>query len=386
MKITIIGAGIGGLTTALAIKKFNPHTEIEIFEASSEIKPLGAGLALAANAIEAFKIIGLEAKILEKAQIMNGFQILDEKGKSITKTNNLKANVHFNTISSFAIHRGDLQEILMNELKDTKIHLGKKVIDFVQKDSEVEISFSDKTTIKSNCVIATDGIHSAFRKKLIPNSNIRFAGYTCWRAITENKNLLKDSNIASETWGNGKRFGIVPLKDNKIYWFACINSTKMKDESFAAFKKEDLMKAFKNFHKPVNEIIKNTTSEQLIWNDIIDFEPINKFAFDDVLLLGDAAHATTPNMGQGACQAIESAVVIAKLLAIEKNHRSAFITFEKRRMKRTSFIVKRSFQIGKVSQIENKFLSEIRNFVFRLIPESASDKQINQILKTDFNF
>jgi len=386
MKLSIIGAGIGGLTTAIAIKKFNPEIEIEIFESNKILTAAGAGLALAANAMEAFKIIGIESKILEKAQIIDGFQILNKKGKIITQTNNLQVNIDLNTVSNFSIHRADLQEILLNELNRVKVNYNKKVSTFIQNNDSVEIHFLDGSSHKSDCVIAADGIHSVFRKNLVPYSSIRFAGYTCWRAVIENNGLPIKKSFATETWADGKRFGIVPLRNNKIYWFACINSPQMKDESFASFKIRNLDFAFKGFHNPISEIIKNTKNEQLIWNDIIDFKPIQKFAFNNVLLLGDSGHATTPNMGQGACQAIESAVVIAKLLALEKNYQSAFIEFEKRRIKRTSFIVNRSFQIGKISQIQNPIISSIRNFVFSLIPESSNKKQIEQILKTDFNF
>ncbi|MCB9337546.1 MAG: FAD-dependent monooxygenase [Lewinellaceae bacterium] len=388
MKITIIGAGIGGLATAIALRKFRPDIELEIFEGSPELKAVGAGLGLAANAVAALDQIGIKEQVLSVSNVLDSFRILDAKGRLISQTNNMAINRNLQVISNFSVHRADLQRVLLAQIPDVPVHLNKRVWDFNQEGDTVHIRFADGAKTETDFVIAADGIHSIFREKLLPESTIRFAGYTCWRGVADLSNFKKLTNlnpkIASESWGLGQRFGIVPLTDGRIYWFACINAPKAKDVRFAAFGQKELAEAFGGFHAPVGELIQMTAPEKILWNDILDFAPVQQFAFGRVLLLGDAAHATTPNMGQGACQAIEDAAILGKILAKNLGPQAAFQAFEEKRLKRTAFIVKRSWQLGKLAQVGNPLLAGLRNFLLRQVPERMNEQQVKALLNVEF--
>ena len=188
---------------------------------------------------------------------------------------------------------------------------------------------------------------------------------------------------ASETWGASGRFGIVPLADNKIYWFACINAPQ-NDKAMRQFKVADLQYNFRNYHSLIPLILEQSKDEDLLWNDIIDVKPVTRYAFERIVLVGDAAHATTPNMGQGACQAIEDAVVLADELSKHGDISKAFKQFEQRRLKRTHYIVNTSWNIGKAAQINNKVLANCRNFLFRHLPSRVQDRQLEKLYKVDF--
>lgn len=392
MKISIIGAGIAGLTTAISLRKFRPDIQLEIFESCADIKAAGAGLGLGANAVAAFDHIGIKPQVLAVSNVLDGFRILDAKGRLITQTNNIAINLQLHTVSNFTVHRADLQQVLLAQLSDDMpIYLNKRVWDFRSNGIGVDIRFADGTHAATDYVIAADGIHSVFREKLLPDSKIRFAGYTCWRGVVEGKALqgMKPAtslpaNSASETWGLGKRFGIVPLTDGRIYWFACVNAPRPKDQRFAAVGKKELLKIFDGFHAPVQEIIASTEPNSILWNDIIDFAPVKQFAFKRVLLLGDAGHATTPNMGQGACQAIEGAAILGSILAKATDIEAAFRDFEQVRLKRTSWVVNRSWQLGKIAQLRNPFLAGFRNSLMRLVPESVNERQVRDLLAVRF--
>jgi len=384
MKISIIGAGIGGLTTAISLRKFRPDIQLEIFESSLELKAAGAGLALGANAVMAFEQLGVKDEVLAVSNVLEMFQILDATGRVITKSDNLAINRNLQTISNFAVHRADLQTVLLAQIPQIPVHLNKKVWDFRQEGGGVQIRFADGSQHQTDFVIATDGIHSIFRQMLLPQSKIRFAGYTCWRGVTDMQPADFQANKATETWAAGKRFGIVPLPNGRIYWFACLNADKQKGERFAAFGKRELQQIFGDLHAPIAEIISMTDAERIIWNDIIDFPPIKRFAFDRVLLLGDAAHATTPNMGQGACQAIEGAVILGKTLAKISEPAEAFQAFERKRLKRTALIVNRSWTLGKLAQMDNPLAIGLRNFVFRMMPDSMNERQVKALLDVEF--
>jgi 2-polyprenyl-6-methoxyphenol hydroxylase-like FAD-dependent oxidoreductase len=248
-------------------------------------------------------------------------------------------------------------------------------------DFGVKLIFEDGTAHLTNYVIVADGIHSKIRQHLIPGIRIRYAGYTCWRAVIKNQFL--NINETSETWGSKGRFGIVPLGDDQLYWFACINAAA-NSARYKSYQISDLCHRFEKYHSPIPDILKQTENERLIHNDICDIEPLDRFAFGRIVLIGDAAHATTPNMGQGACQAIEDAVVISNCIAQNSNYEAAFQAFEKRRIKRTKWVIDTSNSLGKIAQLENEYLIALRNTALRCLPKSVGDKQLKKIERVDF--
>jgi len=377
-EIAIIGGGIAGLTTAIALQKIGKRPVV--FEAAETIKALGAGLGLASNALQAFKRLDILEEVIDRGRILPAFTIFDQKGRQITKTDSKKLSRKYG-IDNFTIHRATLHHLLLSKLDAQQVFTDKKAIDIEQKENSVIIKFQDGSIHETNFVIVADGIHSEIRKKLCPGTFPRYAGYTCWRAVIDNPGLAYTES--SETWAPAGRFGIVPLAFNKLYWFACINA-KPNDDRLKNFTITDLQHHFKDFHHPIPEILQQTKNECLIHNDIIDLQPILNYAFNNILLIGDAAHATTPNLGQGACQAIEDAIIIADEINSNTDVRTAFTKFEKRRIKRTHDIVKKSWTIGKIAQLENTFLVSLRNTVFRLLPSSVNDQQLKKLYTVDF--
>lgn len=373
MKIAIAGAGIAGLTTAVALKKKNIDTVL--FEASPEIKAVGAGLALAANAMKAFDVIGLKDELVQRGHRLKALTICDHHGSVITKTE------PGNSEENFTIHRADLHSFLMEQLPADTIFTGKKLNYVEQNPEKAELFFDDGSAYQADYVIAADGIHSVVRQQLLPGSSPRYVGYTCWRAVI-NETELKLPN-AREIWGPGGRFGIVPLKDNRTYWFACINSPQDNPE-VKNYTVQDLLKQFEGYPEDVQTILKNTRDEDLLRNDILDLKPINRFAFGRTVLIGDAAHATTPNMGQGACMAVEDAVWLAEAMSRNRDFQQVFREFEKSRMKRVHWITKTSWKIGKAAQVSNPLLSTLRNSLFRAIPQSISDRQLKRLYDVRF--
>ncbi|MDO1449087.1 FAD-dependent monooxygenase [Rhodocytophaga aerolata] len=379
--IAILGGGIGGLCTAIALQK--KGFQVNIYESAPVLKALGAGLGLAANAVKALTDLGMGEELLQAGAVLTSFEILAENGKLITKTNSLEVSKKFGT-DNVTIHRADLHHLLVQQLQPHTLVLGKACKDFEQSSTGVRIFFKDGSEAKGDYLIAADGIHSVVRKKLVPGSVPRYAGYTCWRAVIEGQPEGFHKQKATETWGSKGRFGIVPLSQNRIYWFACKNAP-YQDTHYAKFTTKELSDNFKDYHQPIPNILAMTTDEQLIWNDIIDIKPIKQFAFGKVLLCGDAAHATTPNMGQGACQAIEDAVILANCMSVYATDlEKAFQVFEQKRISRTTRIVNTSWQLGKVAQLENKLLLSLRNTLLRLVPASANNKQLQFLYAIDF--
>lgn len=375
---TIVGGGIAGLTAAIALHKIG--IEATVFEAAPEFHPIGAGLALAGNAMQAYQHLGIDEAVKNAGYVIPTFAILDQKGKVISDFHTAKINQQYNTCS-VAIHRGALHQVLASQINANQLVLNKKAVGFEKKEGGLVVQFQDGTTHITDYLIVADGIRSQIRQQLLPAAQTRYAGYTCWRAVIDNTDLFIEGS--TESWGPGKRFGIVPLADNKIYWFACTNAPA-QDERMKNFTAKDLFHHFQDFHDPIPSILQQTKDEDLIWNDIIDLKPIQTFTFENIVLIGDAAHATTPNMGQGACQAIEDAVILASELQKSDDISGAFKSFEQRRVKRTHFIVNNSWTLGKVAQIESRLLCSLRNLAFRAMPASINDRQMKQLYEVSF--
>lgn len=371
--ILIIGAGIAGLTTAISLKQ--KGIDFLVVEAVPEIKALGAGLTLAGNAMRELKKLGLDNLIKNSGHSISEMIIQDDRGKSISVMNAKKFSQQHG-LDNVAIHRGVLHNILLGQIDAAKIITGKKAIRVKEEGSNIIVWFEDGTSLSAAGVIVADGIHSILRKQLISESLPRYSGYTCWRGIVHNKWNI--THKAFETWGAAGRFGYVPIGNNEVYWFACKNSMANNPE-LKAWTVEDLRSNFASFAQPISDIIDSTTTE-LLWGDIYDLRPLTQFAFGKILLIGDAAHATTPNLGQGACMGIEDALMVAEFLQQDKEPDLAFKKFEKHRMPRTNFIVNTSYRMGKLAQLENQFLIPLRNQLLRLTPEFISNKRVAKVM------
>jgi 2-polyprenyl-6-methoxyphenol hydroxylase-like FAD-dependent oxidoreductase len=379
MKIAIIGAGIAGLTTAIALRQVGIN--VTIYEANKELRPAGAGIALAANAVKAFELLDLRDRILAYGNSFEHFSILDKQGKTITESDYFAAVEKYKVIGSFSIHRADLQKALLEAIEDTPLHLGHQFLRLTQKDEGVTLLFRNGHTASFDYVLAADGIHSTVRTQLVPDTQIRYAGYTCWRGVTDTTPAGLNPGQATETWAPEGRFGIVPLQGEHVYWFACINATTNEEPRFRNFTKTDLLHHFSQLHAPVAEIIGLTPEKRILHNDIIDLKPLRRLAYGKVLLIGDAAHAMTPNMGQGACQGIEDAVVLQELIRQNPTDLSAvFQQFEAVRLPRTTTIVNRSFTLGKIAQASQPWLIALRNALFRLMPAGINNRQLDFIM------
>ncbi|WP_333851930.1 FAD-dependent monooxygenase [Epilithonimonas sp.] len=367
--ISIIGGGIGGLTLGNFLKQQN--IDFKIYESAPEIKTVGAGIAMAGNAMQIFDILGLKKKIENAGTKMHALIITDEKLKTISKTDVLKLESQYN-VCNIAIHRADLQRILSENISE-HIVLNKRLSKIEKKES-YHLTFEDNSEIESEIVFGADGVKSLVRNQILKSGEIRNANQKCWRGILTTEIPEKYSHNAYEIWGKGKRFGFVKLSKNTLYWYALVN------ENFYCAD-INLLETFHEFHPDILEMLSKTSKENIILNDIIDIKPMNNWSAENLCLIGDAAHATTPNMGQGGCQAVEDAYILSKLLKTEKDWNKIFDQFEKIRKEKVHHIVNTSWTIGKIAQWEN--FTGIRNFIFRMIPETVNQKQMEKILRLE---
>lgn len=367
---SIVGGGIAGLTTAIALQR--QGQDVQLFEAADQIKAVGAGLGLGTNAIKALSSLGFAEELRQIGQPMRQFSILTDSGKIITQSRLATADGRTNV----AVHRAELHALLLKQLQPGTFHTARRVSRVEQLPEGIKLHFEDGSSFQSDYLVVADGIHSKIRRQLVPDSQIRYAGHCSWRGVAEN--MASENWEASESWGQKGRFGMVPLTNNRVYWFAVVNAAQ-GDKHYKNYTLEDLKQHFRGFHAPIARVLQHTAADKLIYGPIQDLKPLHKFAYGRVLFIGDAAHATTPNLAQGACQAIEDAVILASCIQAQPDIAQAFLTFEQRRLKRTHWVVNTSWKLGQVAQLENPVLIRLRNFILSMMPASASRRQFQKL-------
>ncbi|WP_108308313.1 FAD-dependent monooxygenase [Metalysinibacillus jejuensis] len=375
MRVIIIGGGIGGLTAAVALHK--QHAEVLVYEAASEFKPLGAGIGLGANAMQDLKDIGIGDEIFKQGTPIHTQIFKDATGKILNTIDFAKFKAQYGH-ENITIHRADLHQTLFDALPRHTVRFTKRCVHVSEHHDGVVAVFNDGTSVKGDLVIAADGIHSNLRKQFYPNADPRYAGYTCWRGLTTNDGLV-EAGVSCEVWSRKGRFGFAPMQDGQVYWFACVN-TKPDNAFYAELTNEQLAYQFRNFPSEVSALINKTAQNQTLHHDIYDIKPLNRFVFGRTVLLGDAAHATTPNMGQGAGQAIEDAITLAKNIA-QYNRKEALHRYEKERVAHTKKVVRLSRQIGWAAQWSSPFATTFRDKVFPHIPSGLLFKRLQFLFK-----
>jgi FAD-dependent urate hydroxylase len=375
--IMIIGAGIAGLTAAIALSREGHH--VRVFERHTAVEPLGAGLILWSNAITALRHIGLEPDALEIGQPLSTLAITSTTGRILGHTDAEKISETAGA-STIAVHRADLISLLLQRVPSDCLQTGRSFISASREGANVVAHFKDGTSETAEVLIGADGLFSRVRESLHGAEAPRYSGYTAWRGISKRPDGLSNhSNNSTETWGRGTRFGWVPLTRDRVYWFAVKNAPE-GEELAADRDRAELQRLFGSWHSPIPETLAATPDSGILRHDIYDRDPRASWGEGPITLSGDAAHPMTPNTGQGAAQALEDAVVLTSCLSKYRTVDAGLRAYEAERIPRTAMITRLSRRIGSVAQIENPLLCWVRDTVSRSTPESVTLRQFGGLV------
>lgn len=370
-KILIVGSGIGGL--ALAISLDRAGFEVEVYEAAPALRGIGAGISLWSNATAVLEKLGLLEEAIEKSAVFTALKVKNERGELL-----MQADISKYVPPAICIHRADLIDLLRRNCQPETLHLGKTFERFEQTQKGVTAFFADGTVAQGDILIGADGINSRVRAQIKGESKPLYRGYAIWRATVEFDANFSDANFPSETFGVGKRFGLVPIGKNHFYWYATGN--QQEGEMLpAAERKAQLLEYFQNWHAPIRQIIEATPSENILHNDCYDRPPDRVWSSGRVCLIGDAAHPTTPNMGQGGCLALEDAVVLTRCLQKASSPNEAFLEFERLRFKRAKFINNRSLLIGRIGQLQSPLAIILRNILIGFSTQKSLELNFDSV-------
>lgn len=314
MEIAIIGAGMGGLTTGIALKKFG-HT-VTIYEQTEKILPVGAAISLWSNGVKCLNYLGLTDQVAKLGGQMDNLAYIDGlTGDKMTQFS-LMPLIEEVGQRPYPVSRSDLQNMLMDEFGRENIHLGKKMIALEEHDEHVYAKCADGTEIKVDLLIGADGTHSLTRQYVLGEQvERRYAGYVNWNGLVDISEDLAQADQWTTFVGEGKRVSLMPVADHRFYFFFDVPLPAGLDNDRTQYKA--LFKEyFKGWCQPVQNLIEAIDEQKTNRVEIHDIEPFTQFYKGRVVIMGDAAHSTTPDIGQGGCQAMEDAIYLARALQI----------------------------------------------------------------------
>ena len=347
----VVGAGIGGLTAAIALERCG--WQVTVLERAPELGEVGAGISVWPAAVAVLEQLGVVGvKNVSVSPEPAGLR--PPNGRWLVGAGDIGVE------TPVMIHRAQLHDLITACLADAGavgIRTGITVTGISQDDSGVTVSSADEE-FRAELVVAADGIRSVIRQALYPNHpGPRYSGYTAYRGIA----TADTSGGGGETWGRGKRFGFAKLIDGRFYWYATGNREAGLPPGPGGAH-QDVTKMFGSWHDPIPGLLAATPPENVMQNDIHDLPtPLVPFVSGRVILLGDAAHAMTPNMGMGACSAIEDAGALARHLRAAPSLAIGLGGYDRERRPATTKLIKRSRTIGRFGQLDSRVLVGLRD-------------------------
>ena len=361
MKAVIIGSGIGGLASAVALARRS--WQVEVLERAPEFTEVGAGLSIWANGLRALDALGVGEPVRQHAALEGQGGIQDAAGRWLARTDQAEVTRRYGPTAM--IHRADLLAVLCAAVPAEALRGGVTVTG-VRPDGTVVHSGGES---RADLVVGADGIHSVTRTSVWPDAPPpRYAGYTAWRMITPPVPVGE----TVESWGAGERFGYVPLADGRVYCFATANAPEGADGGGLA----GLRRRFAGWHDPIPALLEAADPGAVLHDDLYELPPLAAYTSGRVALVGDAAHAMTPNLGQGACQALEDAVVLAKTV----DGPSGLDAYDRLRRPRAQKIALRSLWIGVAAQWASPAAVTVRNTALRLLPGKSLVRSLGPVL------
>ncbi|OFP37027.1 FAD-dependent monooxygenase [Corynebacterium sp. HMSC071B10] len=362
MRIGIIGAGISGLALGAALHRSG--MDVQIYEEHPQIRSGGTGITLAPNGLAALDALGIGANFRALQQRQTPFQggIRSPRGDWLTR---ISPEI---TGTSLALDRTTLHSLLLADIPSSCVHTSAAAVGV--DASTGAVTFADGTQARFDVVVGADGIRSAVRASCFADPGMTYAGYNTWRAITEGVPL----DAGFETWGTRARFGAVPLHDGHTYWFAVTSGPEAQPGTQAL---HQLHATFEQWHNPIPELLRATPEESIQYLPIHELaKPLPSYYNEKVVLIGDAAHAMTPNLGQGACQGLEDAAVLARLLRAGSTDFSAYDTHRHRRSQQ---VARQSRLIGRALHTGGKRMATARNWILKHVPDAVTNRQVQVV-------
>ncbi len=311
LKVAIVGAGMGGLAAGIALRQAG--YDVEIYDRVSELRPAGAGISLWSNGVKVLNRLGLGKEIASIGGQMDRVAYYSNTGEKLTDFS-LQPLIDDVGQRPYPVARTDLQTMLLNAFGAENVQLNSKCIAVEQDSDRVTAIFEDGRQVTADVLVAADGTHSMTRSYVLGHAvERRYVGYVNWNGLVPASNDLAPKNSWDVYVGEHKRASMMPVGGDRFYFFFDVplpKGTVSQPETY----REELASFFKDWATPVQTLIQRIDPLKTNRVEIHDIEPLQALVRGRVALLGDAGHSTAPDLGQGGCQAMEDALVLATYL------------------------------------------------------------------------
>lgn len=355
----VVGGGIAGLSATLALRQSG--IEAVAYERASALREVGAGITLWPNATDVLRHLGVLSTVEANAGRIDTVSVRDSNGQTL-----LRFRIRGHDAPALCAHRAELLDALRAALPAKAVRLGKALENIHEHSSRVRAQFADGTEVATPLVVGADGIRSTVRALLLHDGSPRYAGRSVWRAVAPTPSSFEPSSSV-ETWGDGIRFGLIDAGADRVYWYAVQKRLPGEVRDQPAKAKAALLAALRGWPASVLSAVESTPAEAILRDDVYDRPPSRPWHRGRVVMIGDAVHPMTPDLGQGGCMAVEDAAALARTLSGNQELERALEAFVGGRYARTAWVTRQSRLAGRIGQAGGA-AAQIRNFAARFYP------------------
>jgi 2-polyprenyl-6-methoxyphenol hydroxylase-like FAD-dependent oxidoreductase len=369
----VVGGGIGGLTAAVALRQVG--WRVTVLERAARFGEIGAGITLMSNGLRCLDAVGLGDAVRGSGLPMLAIGMRTAEGRWLSRMDGDGADLEARMgATALNIHRAELHKILRDALPAAALLAGVATtgIHGGADGGPAEVRFRHRdhdAVLQVDLVVGADGVRSWVRGQRWPDSPAPvYSGSTNWRAVTTPSSAAVTE--MSLSWGQGTEFGVMPLVDGRTYWYAAANAGEAQRNPDEL---EELRRRFATWHEPIPTVLAHTQPQAVLRHDIYRLPKLDSYHRGSVVLLGDAAHAMTPNLGQGGGQALEDAIVLAAAVSCTHDVATALAHYDHERRARTqamSQAATRQLRFGQ--QLHNPIAVAMRNTAVALTPDRVA--------------
>ncbi len=367
MKALIIGAGVGGLTAATALR--GAGIDALVLEQAHDLRELGTGLGIGVwrNAMLGLQSLGLAEEVAAIGIPVEREEFWSSRGEVLAdwSIGDLERKLGKLPAPSIGALRADLYPVLAAALDRGAFRLDASCVGVEQDGSGVTARLADGREERGDILIGADGAQSTIRGLVSGDVDARYAGYAAWQGVVTFEHEDVPVGGLRHVWGWGRRFSFFPVAPGRLYWFTYANDLAGNTPPDGGWKAW-LRERFRGWPRPTEEIVAATDAEVIRRIEVMDRALPPRWGVGRVTLLGDAAHPMQPNLGQGACQAIEDAVVLGQCLTNSHDPVAALRQYEAQRRRRTVRYYRLARRIGKLGKWENALACSLRDRVLKL--------------------
>lgn len=361
-KVIVVGGGIGGLTVALALRRGG--VDVEVHEKFDHLQSRATGFTIWSYAIRHLLDLGVDPETL--ARLGSAIEFTDIRSRHGRLIEQLPVGEVSRRLGAptYDIQRHGLQEALIEALGAEHVRMGSEVIAVEQDAGSATVVLNDGSRASGDVVIGADGVHSVLRDGVAGRRlELHYSGFSGWSALIQFAHELLPARHHIEVWERGSKGGVADVGDGRARWYVMHRA----EAGGGSVSKEEILAHVEGWYELLPAAVRETPETAIVRTEAWDLAPMETWIDGRVVLLGDAAHATTPFAAMGACMAIEDGATLGGLL-LERPYETAFATFERERKKRTEEVVKHGRTMGRLSQLQSTIALWLRDEFLAHVP------------------